>query len=399
MTAMRIRLLAAAVALALAGFSFAAELPAAHTRDGRAADWLAGNKIAVTTRVEVAAEKQPMAWIPGEQLLIEGQGFIDTATTFSRIPARFKGKVTGGVWNNGEMSAGVTLRFVTDSPVISARWTAPRPAMNHMAASGSNGLDLYVKDSGAWEYVGTGIPQTTATSTARLFPGKFSSGSTTGTVAAREYLLFLPTYSATTALEIGISPTTSIAPAEKPEAGKKPVVFYGTSITHGACAPRAGLGHVERLRRALDYPVINLGFSGSGKCEPTMAELLAEIPAALYVIETVPNMSSDLIRERTLPFLKELRKKQPDTPILMVASPNVWLNAGQNELWKTQFEAAKEAGIDNIFFLAGDGQYGDTDNPTVDGVHPTDLGFYFMAKYYEPVLRKMLNLPSARSRL
>lgn len=399
MTAPFIRLCATWAALALLGLAFPVKTWGAPDAAGSYTGWLADNKLSLPpAQADDGPGKQPLAWIRGENLLVEGQGFSDTATTFSRIPERYKGRVTNAVWSNGEMSAGVTLRFVTDSPVITARWTAPRSPMNHMAASGSNGLDLYVKESGRWAYVGTGVPQTTATSTARLFPGKFSSQTTTGTAPAREYLLFLPTYSATTALEIGVSPAASIAPAKEFDAKTKPVVFYGTSISHGACAPRTGLGHIERLRRALDYPTINLGFSGSGKCELEMAELLAEIPAALYVIETVPNMGDDLIRERTLPFLKELRKRQPVTPILMVASPNVWLNTRQNELWKAQFTAAKEAGIDKIFFLDGDDQYGDTDNPTVDGVHPTDLGFYQMALSYEPVLRELLELPPAKSK-
>ncbi len=44
----------------------------------------------------------------------------------------------------------------------------------------------------------------------------------------------------------------------------------------GGCASRPGTCHPALLGRMLDYPVINLGFSGNGKMEGEVAELLAE---------------------------------------------------------------------------------------------------------------------------
>jgi hypothetical protein len=269
--------------------------------------------------------------------------------------------------------------------------------MNHMARSGSNGLDLYEKIDGAWHFVGSGIPATTGTTTARILPRPYGAENpeVIKPTKAKEYLVFLPTYSETQRIEIGISPQSTIAPA--PPSDKKPIVFYGTSISQGGCAARSGLGHIERLRRALDFPTVNLGFSGSGKCEPIMADLLAEIPASLYVIETVPNMTDEMVAERGLPFLKALREKQPDTPILMVESPNVPLNSDRNAKWKTVYDQAVAAGVKQLHYLKGDDLYGPTDNPTVDTVHPTDLGFYQMAVHYEPVLREILGMKSGGS--
>lgn len=352
--------------------------------------WLKSHAIASTSGD--LDKKDNINYFSGELLTVEGQGFDDTATTWSRLPARYKDKVTKGVWSAGRTAAGITLRFVTDSPVIYAKWDAPRHSMNHMARTGSNGLDLYAFENNAWHYMATGIPASDGSTTARIFPRPYGKDKPDQTKpgASREYLVFLPTYSELNNIAIGVIPNSAISTGTNRYENKKPIVFYGTSISQGGCAPRSGLGHIERLHRALDYPTINLGFSGSGKCEPIMADMLAEIPAALYVIETVPNMEPSLIAERGLPFIKSLREKQPDTPILMVESPNVPLNSDLNVEWKKVYDQATAAGMKNLHYLPGKDLFGDTDNPTVDTVHPTDLGFYQMAQHYEPVIREIM---------
>ena len=64
-------------------------------------------------------------------------------------------------------------------------------------------------------------------------------------------------------------------------AHKKPIVFYGTSITQGGCASRPGMVHTAILGRRLEWPVINLGFSGNGRMEDAVGELMAEIVSSL----------------------------------------------------------------------------------------------------------------------
>ena len=46
------------------------------------------------------------------------------------------------------------------------------------------------------------------------------------------------------------------------------MVFYGTSITQGACASRPPMdANAAILGRRLDRPVVNLGFSGNGRMD------------------------------------------------------------------------------------------------------------------------------------
>lgn len=329
-------------------------------------------------------EESKLSWYDGSLFTIEGRGFADSATSYSRLAARHEKTVPGGVWNNGLCAAGVTIRFVTDSPLISAEWANAKEAMSHMAWTGSGGVDLYaLEDDQKWKFRGVGMPKSVGRTVAEVQKAGREK-------IATEYLMFLPQYSDVNMVRLGITEGSSIAPATNRYKDQLPVVFYGTSITQGGCASRAGMGHVGILRRWMDYPMINLGFSGAGKCEPIMAKTLAEIPAAVYVVETVSNMDVTLINERAYSFFKSLRSDRPDTPILMVGSPNIRLNAGRNVAWKAVFDKLAAEGMTNLQYLPGDNMYQTREEPTVDGVHPTDLGYYQMALNYEPTLRTLL---------
>src|SRR6185295_222571 len=100
-------------------------------------------------------------WYDIRELKIEGRGFQDTKAFYDRLPSKAEGVVRDPVWRLSQNSAGIAVRFVTDSTAISARWKlrSPNLAMNHMPATGVSGLDLYVKaDSGTWQWLGVGRP-------------------------------------------------------------------------------------------------------------------------------------------------------------------------------------------------------------------------------------------------
>jgi lysophospholipase L1-like esterase len=203
-----------------------------------------------------------------------------------------------------------------------------------------------------------------------------------------EYLLYLPLYHDVTELRVGVEAGATLEPAAPRTT--KPIVFYGTSITQGGCASRAGMCHPAILGRHLDREVINLGFSGSGKMEPQMAELVGELDPALFVLECLPNMTTEMVGERVAPFVEHLREVHPETQILLVENPiNPTHNPG-NAVLRKVFDGLVASGIKNLHYLAGEKLLAGVENGTVDGVHPTDLGFSRMAAAYEPVLRGIL---------
>ncbi|MEI2700412.1 MAG: SGNH/GDSL hydrolase family protein [Microthrixaceae bacterium] len=169
-----------------------------------------------------------VAWYDAKALGIEGQGWTDTKLPYDRFPAKAEATLRPDVWNLSRHSAGMAFRFVTASPTIHARWTvtSDRLAMPHMPATGVSGLDLYAKDdAGKWRWVAVGQPKE-KTNTAIL-----ANGIKPG---PREYLIYLPLYNGVAQVEVGVPMSQTIErPAEYPAAKAKPIVFYGTSITHG----------------------------------------------------------------------------------------------------------------------------------------------------------------------
>lgn len=354
-----------------------------------------GNAVAQDSAVLDPAQavkgEDGILWYNALDVGLEGKGWMDTDHPYDRLPSKANGVVTDPVWNLSHHSAGMAVRFVTDATAIRARWTLRNDnlAMPHMPATGVSGLDLYVRGESGWGWIAQGRP-TATTNDVELISG-IPDG-------PHEFLIFLPLYNGTESLEIGVVETASLAKApDRPADHAKPVLVYGTSIVHGGCAARPGMAYPAILGRWLDRPFINLGFSGNGQMEIEMAELIGELDCAVYVIDCAPNMSPELIAERVVPFVKRLREIRPDTPILLVE--NIQYQAGwfipgkrdayvsKNVEWKKAFDTLQAGGIKNLHYFPCDTLLGDDREATVDGTHPTDLGFYRMAKALEPVVR------------
>ncbi len=254
-----------------------------------------------------------ISWTDARTLSLEGKGWGETKAFYDRLPAKAEGQVRDAVWQLSRDSAGMCVRFSADAPAIHVRWSLldEQLALPHMPATGVSGVDLYVKtETGQWRWLGTGRP-TAKTNTATLADNMPQ--------AAREYMLYLPLYNGVTSVEIGVPKGSRITGAPpRPAERTRPVVFYGTSITQGGCASRPGMAYTAILGRRLDRPVVNLGFSGSAKMEPEVAALVAELDPALFVLDSVPNMTAGEIAERTASFVQALRGRHPGTPILIV---------------------------------------------------------------------------------
>ncbi len=337
----------------------------------------------------------PTLWYDVQLVGVEGRAWDDTKSYFDRLPARAEGLVRPEVWNLSRHSAGMAARFVTDATTLKARWTLTSEilAMPHMPATGVSGLDLYVRDvEGTWRWLANGRP--TAKTNAMSLYTNIPPGT-------REYLLYLPLYNGVSAVELGLPEGASLhKPEPYPHGHENPVVFYGTSITQGGCASRPGMVHTAILGRRLNRPVINLGFSGNGRMELEVAELMAELDAAVYVIDCLPNIGAKEVAERTQPLVQALRTARPGTPIVLVEDrtySDAFLNASKRERSESSRAALKQAfdelvaaGTTRLYYLAGEDLLGDDNEGTVDSSHPTDLGFLRQADAFEPVLRQAL---------
>lgn len=339
------------------------------------------------------AKTDSLKYVDASRFPVIGKGFADTQELYDRLPARLEGKTRPPVWNLSKNCSGLAIRFRTNSPVIAARWEVSKDVtMNHFAPSGIKGLDLYCLSGKLWQFVNSARPsgKTTTALIIDNMPGE-----------EMEYMLYLPLYDGLLHLEIGIKPTSEIsAPqVDSPQKGK-PVVFYGTSITQGGCASRAGMAYPSILSRMLDKQTINLGFSGNGQLDLEIADAMAEIDASCYVIDCLPNVTVAQMNEKYQPFLKAIRDKKPDVPILLVENilfPH--LNFDQtvrtrltekNQTLHRIFLEQKKKGDRQIYYRSADRLIGLDNEATVDGVHLTDLGFLRMAEGLCPVIRKLI---------
>jgi hypothetical protein len=259
-----------------------------------------------------------------------------------------------------------------------------------MPATGVSGLDLYARDDqGRWKWVMVTKPASQTVETVVI------SGLAPG---LREYAAYLPLYNGVESLEIGVPAGASfegLAPRTT-----APIVFYGTSITHGACASRPGMVHTAILGRRFDRPVLNLGFSGNGKMDQAVGSLLTEVDVAVYVIDCLPNMRAAEVTAKCGPLVKQLREARPATPIVLVEdrrNTNSWIipernrhhDANHAALAAVHAQLVKE-GVKGLFYVAGDHLYGDDTEGATDASHASDLGFMRQADIFEPVLRAAL---------
>ena len=144
--------------------------------------------------------------------------------------------------------------------------------------------------------------------------------------------------------------------------------------------------------RRVDMPVINLGFSGNGRMEIALAELLGELDASVYVLDCLWNMNHNEINERFEPFVKRLRELRPNSPILL-AEDSHYKNKTPTEkgrIVRGIYEKLKKEGITNLHFLGSESMLGDDGEGTVDCVHPNDLGMMRQAEVFVEVLKPIL---------
>ncbi len=355
------------------------------------------------TTANKTAPNNAVRWYDASHLTVEGRGFADTAVFYDRLPARAKTMVRPPVWGLSHDSAGICVHFQTNSDKILTRWTlrSANLSLPHMPATGVSGVDLYIRAANStWRWLGNTkvirFPTTTAT---------LASGVTGG---MHEYRLYLPLYNGVSKVEIGVPARYRMVPYHPDsQDNKKPLVFYGTSITQGACASRPGMAYVAIVGRHFDVPVVNLGFSGNGKMEIELAKLLSQVPASVYIIDCLPNMTPAMVAQRTVPFVRFLHERCPKTPIILAEHPNYPnsdlkmlkndVRFGRdfttkiNENLHKAYENLKKLGISNLYIVPGKAMYGFDGEGTVGGVHPNDLGNMRLANTFITVLKPVMD--------
>ena len=316
-------------------------------------------------------------------------GVFHDGERFRRMPRSVAQAVNEGTAALHANTAGGRVRFRTDSRRVMIRADMDYvPLMPHFAYSGSASFDLYTGKRPA-RYNGTFMP---------AYPSEngYESVQTLRESGEQDVMIHFPLYSSVKHLWIGLDEGAHLAPPAPYTVGK-PVVFYGSSITQGGCASRAGCCYQSLLSEKLDFDYINLGFSGNAKGEQAMADYIASLSMSAFVMDYDHNAPSVEHLEATHePFFRTVRAAHPDLPILVMARPKFTLTPEEEKrcaICRRTVENALAAGDTHVSFLSGARLMElVSDNGTVDNCHPTDAGFLSMAFAMEPVLKTMLTI-------
>jgi len=321
-------------------------------------------------------------------------------TLDTRIPRWLEDSVRPELRDRARNTAGKAFRFRTDSRAVAVRYQLLYNAhMMHMADTGIKGTCLYIwdEDTRSWQFVNCNRP---SSNNENVIQRKVLVDRLDGKM--HEYMLYLPLYDGVQWCEIGVDSTATLTqPAlNSPRQGKK-LVFYGTSILHGGCASHPGMVATSIIQRDLDIECVNIGISGEGKMDYCMARAMATIPdVAAYILDPIPNCTKDMCDTLTYEFVNILRRARPDVPIIMVEGQmysyakysgfySKYLPQKNYEFHKNYLRLRAE-NPKNLYYVDCKGLYGPNNDGTVDGIHLTDLGFWYYAQKLEPYLKAVL---------
>lgn len=318
--------------------------------------------------------------------------------TLGRLPDRLKGNVREPVWSLGLSTAGSYIDFNTNSDTIYVRYKVGGVLnMPHMPTTGVSGVDLYYRDNTTKNWSWAFGNYTFKDTINYLFTniGKSNKG---------VFRLYLPLYNSLQWIEIKGNKRNSInflSPNKE-----KPIIVYGTSIAQGACATRPGLAWTNILGRSFVNPVINLGFSGNGRLEQPILDLITKENAAAFILDCIPNLA--ITKERSAADLEALivnavntiRKQHPHLPIILAAHSSAntsgFLNThtmqeygASTQIAKATYEKLNKEGAKNLYWV-DEKEIGLDINSTVDYAHPNDFGMMKIAEAYQRLLKRIL---------
>lgn len=329
-------------------------------------------------------------------LSLHGVFYEEESGFYTRVPSNVAKNISQGLLNLSRRCSGGRIRFVTDSPYISIKAALPAfMPLPNMSITLSHGFSLYVdgkfcdKYSPKYEaFLNTG--STSYENSTVYFADSKRIFMADKINADRLCEIYLPVYGGIRELYIGIKEGSKLSPAPEYE-NKKPFVFYGSSITSGACASRPGNDYVSILGRMLNSDYVNLGFSGCGNCEEPILDYMLSIDASLYAYDY--NIYDDR-PNRILPdhydVYKKIRDARPDAAILLYDKPFYEYDTTyerRKAIIRGTYDRARSEGDENVYIAEADELFGDAvsrDFCVADCSHPNDYGFMKMAEAIYP---------------
>lgn len=331
--------------------------------------------------------KESFEFFDAEQAPFSIHGVFRDGDCLVRVPEAVAETVSEGVLHLSRCTAGGKVRFRTDSRRVAVIAVCPEnDGMPHFAYTGVCGFDVYADFNEKQRYFGTVIPPL-------HFKGGFEGVVNLKTSEMRTVTVNMPLYNGVQKLYIGVEKGASLQAAAPYTA--PPVVYYGSSITQGGCASRPGSCYENIIHTKWDVDHINLGFSGNARAEDTMMAYIASLPMSVFVYDYDYNaFDSEYYAKTHYKGYLTVREKHPDLPIVMLTRPRRHMDEEsltRIRIARETYDKAKAAGDEHVYFLTGPELIDEdlAEHCLVDDCHPTDLGFYSMAKKLLPVLQEV----------
>ena len=337
--------------------------------------------------VDTKIDKKDIKFYNVNEAPFKVYGVYHNGERFIRMPSDVAKNTSEGVYSLHDHTAGGRVRFKTNSPYIAIFAKIPASGkMSHFALTGSTGFDLYRMFGKEERFIASFVPPFD-------IAGGYEMVKEVGKGGMREYTINFPLYSKVSELYIGLAESAKVE-APTPYRDMLPIVYYGSSITQGGCASRPGSSYQAYITRRLRIDHINLGFSGSAMGEDAIIEYLKTLPMSCFVLDYDHNApTTEHLAATHEKLFKAVREGHPNIPIIMMPKPVYYLpksEAPRQEIIKATYDNAVKAGDKNVYFIKSRDmmRYCGNDG-TVDGCHPTDLGFYSMAKAVEKVMKNI----------
>ena len=318
-----------------------------------------------------------------------GKILSDTPNPYHRVDTcKYKG-FTSGENDQVRSSAGLAVLFRTNSTSITVKadYGYYNTGTNTMGIA-LRGFDLYIKKDGEWIYAASKAGNPGSDKEIVLIKDMDDS--------MKECMLYLPMYSEMYSVKIGVENTASIESLESPFRHR--IGIFGSSYTQGISISRPGMSYPMQFMRHTGLQILSLGCSGNCKMQPYFADVLADADVDALIFDAFSNPNAEMIKERLFPFIEKVQAAHPDIPLIFMQtiyreSRNFSLSSDRNEQAKMDMAASlmKEAvkKYDNVYFVIPDTGK-DARESSVDGTHPSDMGYMAWARSIEKPILKIL---------
>ena len=328
-------------------------------------------------------------YVEASELNIIGK-LMDTPNPYHRVDTCvFKG-FTPSENRQVRCSSGLAVLFKTNSSSVTVKCTYGyfNEATNTMGIA-LRGFDLYIRKGEEWIFAGSKCPADPEK------PGEIKLVENMDG-KMKECMLYLPIYSELYSLQIGVDQGSVLESLESPFRHR--VGIFGSSYTQGISVSRSGMTYPQQFVRSTGIQLLSLGCSGNCKLQPYFADVLNAAEVDAFIFDAFSNPSAQLIKERLFPFIEKIQQAHPDIPLIFMQTirrerRNFDQKVEKSEQDKMDMaeklmkEAVKK--YDHVYFI-GTSTGKEARETSVDGIHPSDMGYMAWARSIEKPVLKIL---------